>query len=284
MATVMNNIKQHWIGYIAIALTFCVIVLIPSLSPAAPTIAWNPESIEETISPGESKTITVSFTSSKDVENAEIRIVPELEPYIQTQPASFSKISKGQTVNIDITISANQEAELGSFEGCVQIKAKYKNKKTYAKPLPMVVNIGQLFQDEEYNYQVRHNSVFEISEFQNIRPGFIQGKLFTIPNDMPNLSISVYENPSLLPMESWYATMLMDREYAFSDSSSRIITQVLVNGIQSLQVRSNLLGYIKLRTFIPYEDKIFGLETTVPDDVDVPESYFLMLETFSFTE
>jgi len=136
--------------------------------------------------------------------------------------------------------------------------------------------------DLQDGYQIKYPSFFVISDYQNVRPGFIRGKKFKIlDEDMPHLSIPVYGNPSLLPMEEWYTTTLADKEFAYPDSSTRSITQTTVDGVSSLEVRSNFLEHTMLRTFVPKGDKVFALETFAPDTVEIPDLYFLMLETFT---
>lgn len=130
-------------------ITVTIILFFPSSVPAKPTIIWTPSSIEETVSPGESKTVTVNFTSSKDVNDVVVRVVPELEPFVQVEPASFSELEKGETVDFSITISAGQESELGTFDGTIQLRSGIDPEKTFAKPLPVVVNVWQSYSEHE---------------------------------------------------------------------------------------------------------------------------------------
>jgi hypothetical protein len=93
------------IGLAGVALiALAVIVLIPSPAPAQPVISWVPESLNETVLAGETKTVSVSFTTSEDLGAVGIRVVPELEPYVTTNPTSFTSITAGQTINLDISL------------------------------------------------------------------------------------------------------------------------------------------------------------------------------------
>ncbi len=118
-----------------------VVLFMPSRAPAAPTIAWAPSSVTETILAGESKTVSVSFTASSDLSNVVVQVVPELQPYVQTNPAGFGGISKWQTVNFDLIISAPASSLPGAFEGTVQLRSGNNPNKTFARPLPVTINI-----------------------------------------------------------------------------------------------------------------------------------------------
>ena len=69
------------------ALVLAAILLVPSPAPAEPVIAWTPSSVSQAILAGESITVAVSFTASENLNNVDVRVVPALEPYVQTNPA-----------------------------------------------------------------------------------------------------------------------------------------------------------------------------------------------------
>src|SRR3989442_10946110 len=64
-------------------------VLGPPPVEAAPTITWTPASIIQKISAGQSKTVPVSFSASENISNVVVRVVPELQTFVQVAPASF---------------------------------------------------------------------------------------------------------------------------------------------------------------------------------------------------
>ncbi len=112
-----------------------------SLSIAAPTITWTPSKVSQTISPGASTVMTLSFMSSKNINDVVVRVVPELQPFIQTNPIVFESIPKGQLIQIDLIISAPDDSQLGAFDGTVQLRSVGKPKKNYAKPLPVIIAV-----------------------------------------------------------------------------------------------------------------------------------------------
>jgi len=192
-----------------------------------PKIIWEPQSVTATISPGESKTIQVTFTSSEDVGDVVVRVVPELKPFVQVEPASFEEIEEGQTVNLSITFSAAQDASLGTFKGTIQLREDDeddddgddkdddpKKSRTFAKPLPVVVNVWQRFSDPRGQYsllfppdlllkEIPAESLAALSlisaelEPGDIGyPGPIQLKLYENPN---NLAVAAFFNGDIAP-------------------------------------------------------------------------------------
>ena len=121
-----------------IFVVFAVVLFIPKSSPAAPVITWTPAPITETVSPGGSKMVNVTFTSSKNLSNVTVWIVPELQPFVQVQPVIFNQITKGQTTNLTLTISANIDSPLGTFDGTIHLRI---GSKTYPQTLKVLVKI-----------------------------------------------------------------------------------------------------------------------------------------------
>ena len=130
------------IGLAGVALVvFAVIVLTPSPAPAQPVISWVPELVNETVLAGETKTVTVSFTASEDLGAVEVRVVPELEPYVTTNPTSFQSIVAGQAVNLDVTFSAPADSLPKVVEGTIQIRNVGRPPRTFARPLPVATTV-----------------------------------------------------------------------------------------------------------------------------------------------
>src|SRR6266436_6631131 len=54
-----------------------------------PEISWNPNSVTETISPGESTVITAYATPSQTINNVFVEVSPRLRPLLQVMPTNF---------------------------------------------------------------------------------------------------------------------------------------------------------------------------------------------------
>jgi len=122
-------------------LILLVILLTPFPVLAKPPITWTPGEFFETVPPGKSKLSWVSFTSSEDMTNVNIRVVPKLAPYLQVDPNILTSIKAGTPVSLMLTFAPAADATLGTFDGTIQIKSAGKPSKTFAKPLPVTLEI-----------------------------------------------------------------------------------------------------------------------------------------------
>jgi hypothetical protein len=116
-------------------LALAAILLTPSPAPAAPTISWTPSALIGEVARGHSKTVAVSFTSAETVNNVEVRVVPELQPYVQVNPSVFAVIPAGQPRTLNVTFSASSSSQLGTFDGTIQLRQR----NNLARPLPVTV-------------------------------------------------------------------------------------------------------------------------------------------------
>jgi hypothetical protein len=150
MTTTVKKQVLTWVALISgvILLGAAAILFTPSSAPAAPSVSWSPASIRETILAGETKTVALSFTASENVKNVVVQVVPKLQPFVRTNPSSFTSITKGQTVNLSVVISAPATSLPGTFDGTIQLRSGSNPKITFAKPLPVTLNvIWTQFQD-----------------------------------------------------------------------------------------------------------------------------------------
>lgn len=135
------------IGLVGLALVvFAVIVLAPSPAPADPVISWVPESVNETILAGETKTVSATFTASEDFGAVEVRVVPALEPFVQVSPTSFENLVAGQETSIEITISSPADSLPQVVDGTIQIRNAGRPPRNFAKPLGVKITVWKSVQ------------------------------------------------------------------------------------------------------------------------------------------
>jgi hypothetical protein len=252
----------------------------PPPSEAAPTITWTPASLNDVVGQGQSKTLQVSFTTSENIRDVAVRVVPELQPLVSVSPSAFASIPKGQTVSINITVTASS-TPFGTNLGAIQLRSATVNGGVIARPLPVSINIWRRFISGDSTYEILYERDLGVTDVTSTRPGFLSGVIFSKADASSNLVVAVYDNSSHLALPDWYTATLADKEYTFPDAINRSIQNtLLVDGLPALQVQSNVLGFIKLRTFVADGATVIGLETTVPDHMSVPDDYFLMVKSF----
>ncbi len=138
--SVVDCLPYRWFGMLLVAL----LVFLPTASMSAPGVTWNPAALSATVVPGSSISTSATFTANKDLSNVEIRVVPELKPFLTVSPTSFGFLSDGESRVVDITMSVPSGTSPGSVDGTVHIMAAGGGgNATVAKPLPVDLNIQQ---------------------------------------------------------------------------------------------------------------------------------------------
>lgn len=139
--TMVSFLKTHWRLSMAPVLLgaglilFALIIFTSTPSAAKPAVTWTPSSVTQIILPGGTDTISVSFTASKNLTNVTIRVVPEVEPFVDVTPSSFLAVAKGETKTLQLALSAPiADPLLGSFvrKGTIHLQ---RGTTTLARPL-----------------------------------------------------------------------------------------------------------------------------------------------------
>lgn len=173
----------------------------PPPAEAAPPITWTPSSLNEVVGQGQTKTVTASFTSSANLRDVVVRVVPELQPYVQVSPASFPTIAKGQTLSINVTFSASSTAPLGTATGAIQLRSGKGAPKTFARPLPVRVEVWNGYFDSAGGYTVAFppNLIAEV-----IDNALILAADPDTGEETPHLRFTTDANPTGLAPQDYY--------------------------------------------------------------------------------
>jgi hypothetical protein len=93
------------------------------LPSAAPIITWSEKTLDNILSPGESASRSLTFTSSEPLKDIRIEVVPEIASFVTITPSTFAQVpaNQPQTVRFDITVPAT--ARFGDYEGTIQVRS-----------------------------------------------------------------------------------------------------------------------------------------------------------------
>lgn len=125
-----------------IVLAAVVLVFSSRTSPAASGITWTPSAVNTTVQQGERTEIEVSFKATENLGNIALRIVPELDPFVDVIPSTFNNVSVGATLPVKIVVQPGVRLSPGLFEGALQVRARRIAPTvgpTIARPLPIAV-------------------------------------------------------------------------------------------------------------------------------------------------
>jgi len=137
--------KTHWrfwgapllIG--AGIILLAVIVFSNSPESATPVVAWTPSSVLEAVPAGQSVAVPVSLTAARNLTDVVVRVVPELQPFVEVDQPMLGDITEGETVVLTFMISVPGGALPETIEGVVQLRSGSTPKKTFASPLPFTI-------------------------------------------------------------------------------------------------------------------------------------------------
>jgi hypothetical protein len=101
-------------------------------------VVWVPDRIEERITEEETKEIEVAFVSTVDLSNVDLRIVPELQPFIRIEPSHFNSIDAHTLNEVTISISIPENTEPNRYEGTIHIK---EGRRTLPQTLKIEINV-----------------------------------------------------------------------------------------------------------------------------------------------
>lgn len=102
-------------------------VLLVVYSGAAPAhnkakAQWNPESVNVTIQPGQTRNIPVTLTAGKNLPDAVVRISPELLSYATITPTTIGKTRKGTSIPLTLTLAVPIDALPATTTGTIALQ------------------------------------------------------------------------------------------------------------------------------------------------------------------
>ena len=104
-------------------------------------VTWNPTSITETLGLGGTKDLSTSFTSATKLNNVDLWVVPELQPFVSVEPNHFNTVEKNVSYPVTVHISVPIETEGIFYEGNIHLRV---NSQTYPQTLKVTLNIVNL--------------------------------------------------------------------------------------------------------------------------------------------
>ena len=149
MTTFLKTHGRFWIAPLLLGgglILVTVILFASTPSAAKPPVTWTPSSVLEAVPAGQSVTVPVSLTASRNLTDMVVRIAPELQPFVDVDQPVLGDINEGETVVLIFTISMSAGALPETIEGVAQLRTESAPNKTFGSPLPFtIVVLEQLF-------------------------------------------------------------------------------------------------------------------------------------------
>ena len=220
--------------FLSLGLALFAIVLVvaipsppaPAARPAStgPPVSWTPNTVNERTAVGAPlQRLSLSFVSANELTNIQVRVVPELQPFLTVTPTAFPIIPAYEPIALEITFSAPEETVPGVYEGTIQLKGDggESSQETNAKPLSITLEIVERVTlpvgESEVSFTAPPEwrvSLDEVDDISLYSPAAIHeidaGGLVT----PPDITITSLTNPTSLSIsdfldqyeQGWYAT------------------------------------------------------------------------------
>lgn len=101
-------------------------------------VEWNPGGIEQTVGLGGTKDLSVTFTSNTKLQNVDLWVVPELQPFVNVEPEHFDTIEINTPYHVIVHIFIPYGTQNKMYDGTVHLRI---GSETYPQTLKVKLNI-----------------------------------------------------------------------------------------------------------------------------------------------
>jgi hypothetical protein len=174
-------------------------------------VSWTPTSLNTTVSAGDSKKFSVSFLVSENLSNLVLRVVPELQPYVQVVPSHFIDVNAGESVAAEVIVAIPATILPQSVSGVIQLRSTSGNVRTIPQPLPMTLNITwATYSNTQAGVQMSYPDFGLASKVDAIPVG-ADGTLLDVKfksgndtNFVSGFGLSLFNNQDQLTLSDWF--------------------------------------------------------------------------------
>ncbi len=103
----------------------------------APRITWSTRKVEQSLTPGQSATVVMNFTSSTDLQNVTLNVPGRLAKVMTISPASFDTLPANTATQVTLTMNVPANWK-GNVAGVVQVRA---GQRVVAQPLHVQLKV-----------------------------------------------------------------------------------------------------------------------------------------------
>ena len=127
---------------------------------AQPKITWSSTSANVILSPGESTSSDLTFTSSSNLTNVVLEAVPAISRFVTIQPNIFAGVPAAQKQLVHISFAIPQGTALGTYSGTLHGRI---GSQTLPQTLKVVVNVWKRFENSSLGFTFLYPPNFFVS-------------------------------------------------------------------------------------------------------------------------
>lgn len=190
-----------------------------------PKITWFEKQIEIILSPGETASKNLTFTSTLGLQNIVIEAVPEIAGFITIQPNTFANVSANQPQQVSINFSISSGTTLGTFEGTIHVRT---GSQTLPATLKAVVNVWPTFRDKTLGFKITYPPRFTAS--MPPQGNVLQIAVSARDSEFAGAWVYTHQNASALTPRDWW---LQSRDHGIVPET---ITDIVVAGLPAARI------------------------------------------------
>jgi hypothetical protein len=173
-----------------------------------PKITWSTTSVSVILSPGESTSSDLTFTSSLPLQNAVIEAVPGLAGFLNIQPNTMPSLSAGQQQAVHIAISIPPSTPFGTYDGTIHVRVATT---TFPQTMKITVNVWNSFTDVDSNVSFKYPSFSRTDQVVPVTHGKDTESVLDVQIYNPTtqqfesaLGLAVYKNNTGGGLDFWF--------------------------------------------------------------------------------
>lgn len=169
----------------------------PTIPLELPGVTWEPETLVIALSPGETKTVTVTATSDGKVPATTVQLSPELQPHVTVAPMQLPRFNGPSQLSLELTFEIPAGTQYQEISGTLVLKGP---KIAVNVPMPVAINVwpSDSVDGIQLNYPPNVQVVRGASSIVFLPQTEEQG------TEIASLSVSFDRNPDHLSLEEFY--------------------------------------------------------------------------------
>jgi hypothetical protein len=133
-------------------------------SVVEPAISWSQPRIVVTLSPGETLSKDVTFTSTVELTNITFEAGPKIARFLTIEPSRFPGVSANQPQSIRMKFSIASATTLGKYEGTVHVRS---GRKTLPHTLKVIIDVAwQSISDTTLGFTINYPVDWSVRQSQ----------------------------------------------------------------------------------------------------------------------
>lgn len=171
-----------------------------------PRLSWSQNQVVAVVSAGKVVTKDVVLTSSVALQNASVEPIPQIAPFVTSQPRSVS-MSAGQSLTVHLSFDVPRDTALGIYSGTIHVRSGTQTLPQTLKVTVHVVSYANSDLGIGFNVGALPTST-NVAVSQGIDGASqidVELPNATATGFVPAFRVLIYQNPGGLDLNQWFS-------------------------------------------------------------------------------